>query len=183
MKKEILTGLIALLLGCGKPVPITPTEPIFVYSSQARHRGVPITGVIYRDIQIIGPENYTGRQKHSLDRLSQTPFWNFVHQNVTTIRYNPPSCVHLEKGIYDTDEDLKTSENNQPEAWIDSEKIHEACHVNQYKTRRESWGHGAERECMLWQNVYLLHVGAADLLVDVEQQLKKRYWEKKDQWW
>ena len=183
VKKEIFTGLTALLLGCGKPVSITPTEPIFVYSNQARHRSVPITGVIYRDIQIIGPQDYTQRMKDSLDRVYQTSFWYFVHDNLTAIRFQPPSKVNVQNGIFDSDDNTSTVKKHQPEAWIDSELVHEACHVYLHKTRRESWGYQAERECMRLQNRYLMHINAAILLVDVDKMLAERFWEKENRWW
>ena len=182
MKKKILAGLTALVLNCN-PVSFTSTDPFLVYPPQAMHRGVPLTGMVYRDIQIIGPVDYTQRMKHSLDRVSQTPFWYFIHDNLTAIRFQPPSKVHVGNGIFDSDDNTSTGKKHQPEAWIDSELVHEACHVHLYRSGRETWGYNAEKECIAIQNVYLTQVGATNLLIDVEARLQERYWDKKDQWW
>lgn len=177
MKKTLLSGLAVVILSCSQPEPVTPS------STPRIHRGVPVTGIIYRDIQIIGPEDYTERMKNSLDRLHQTPFWSFVHQHITTIRLNPPSCVHVAQGIYDSDDNLTTPQKYQPEAWIDSEIGHEACHVYRYKKGKTYSGYEAEKECIEWQNKYFNHVGATDLLIDVEKMLAQRHWEIEDRWW
>ncbi|MBI2125636.1 hypothetical protein HYV87_04940 [Candidatus Woesearchaeota archaeon] len=182
MKKEFIAGLTALMLSCN-PVNINSTEPIFIYSSQARHRGVPLAGEVYLDIQIIGPPEYTQRMKDSLDRVYQTPFWYFVHDNLTAIRFQPPSKVHVEDGVFDSDDNTSTGKKHQPEAWIDSELVHEACHVYLYRSGRETWGYNAEKECMRLQNEYLLHINAQNLLVDVDKMLLERFWEKENRWW
>lgn len=182
MKKTLLGGLAAIIMSCGPPPAASVPE-----IKPLTHRGVKVTGIIYRDIQIIGPEDYTNMMMGSLDRLAiNTPaFWNFVHQHITTIRFNPPSRVLLKDGIFDTDDNLTTSQKYQPDAWIDSELVHEACHVDQYKTGRPSFGYEAEKECMEWQNMYFRYIGATNMIIDLDKMLAKHHWEVKpeDQWW
>ena len=80
MKNKILIGLAASVIGCSTPRPAVPTQVIQ-----------------YRGIVIEGFPAYTQNTIQALDLIyyRDQGNWSIVQNNITAIRFNPPSRIDV----------------------------------------------------------------------------------------
>lgn len=161
MKREVLAGLTALLVGCS-----TMKQDIQ-----------------YRDIAIDGPPYYVKRIKNALDLVyySDSENWNIVHSNITLFRLNPPSEMHVRDGICDTDNNIRNDHGEQSLQWVAGEIVHDAWHREYYRRGEVYDGWEGEKKCMERQNEFFQKIGYQQ--VNIEQLLKTRYWKVQPRTW
>lgn len=171
MKKELLIGLSALIMGCS-PRQFTSTVPI-VIPQQYR----------YCNIIIDGPPDYAQRTMQALDLIYHRDpgNWVIVQSNITTIRFNPPSGIYVHTGVFDTDANITTPTSYQPLPWVAGEIVHDAWHREYFRRGELYDGWEGEKKCMERQNEFFQRIGYQQ--VNIEQLLKSRYWEVQPRTW
>ena len=165
MKNKILIGLAALVTGCSTPQPAVPTQVIQ-----------------YRGIVIEGFPAYTQNTIQALDLIyyRDQGNWSIVQNNITAIRFNPPSRIDVYTGVFDTDANITTSTQYQPLPWVAGEIVHDAWH-REYFRRGEAYnGLQGEKKCLERQNEFFRKIEFTP--VNVERALQTRYWETQRNW-
>ncbi len=176
MKKEVLAGLTALLTNCSSSAVHIPSPPQIV-------QPLPPSGYLYRDIVIQGSLKYTNTTMQALDFIfyNDPKNWPIVQNNITVIRFNPPSGIYVHNGVFETDENETTSKYSQPLEWVAGEIVHDAWHREYYRRGEAYNGWEGEKKCMERQNEFFQRIGYKQL--NVEEMLKTRYWEVEPRTW
>jgi hypothetical protein len=175
MKKQLLSGLAALVMGCAStntdiPSPSTPKVEAYRKFN-------------YKGIIIQGPGGYDNRVIQALDLIHDhdPQNWLAVEKNITVIRYNPPSGIQVTTGVFDTDINKTTAHYFQPIPWVAGEIVHDAWHREYYRRGEIYSGWEGEKKCIERQNEFFAKVGYP--LQDVEQVLNTRFWEIQPRTW
>ena len=173
MQKIVFSGLAALLMSCETHKPVSQTPAVPEISK----------GLVYRGIVVEGSLEYQQNIVPALELIYQKDPWSWaiVRDNINTIRYNPPSGMHVYAGIYDTDDNKTTPTKYQPLPWVAGEIVHDAWH-REYFHRGEAYdGREGEKKCMERQNEFFRKIGYP--LLNIEALLNTRYWDVQQRWW
>ncbi|MDO8511093.1 MAG: hypothetical protein Q7S55_02915 [Nanoarchaeota archaeon] len=170
MKNNILVGLAALAMGCSTPYSAALTPAMTKQEVQ------------YCGIAIEGFPTYTQNIIEALDLIyyRDQGNWSIVQNNITVIRFNPPSRIDVYTGVFDTDANITTSTQYQPLQWVAGEIVHDAWHREYFRRGEIYNGWEGEKKCMERQNEFFTKIRYP--LVDVEKKLQTRYWETQRNW-
>ncbi len=171
MKKEFLAGLAAIMVSCS-PTQFTSSTPLVI--KQQYH---------YFNIIIDGPPDYAQRTIKALDLIyyCDPANWAIVQNNITTIRFNPPSGIYVHTGVFDTDANITTPTSYQPLQWVAGEIVHDAWHRQYFRNGEVYDGWEGEKKCIERQNEFFKKIGYPQ--VNIEQLLQTRYWEVQPRTW
>ncbi|MBS3052735.1 MAG: hypothetical protein J4428_05190 [Candidatus Aenigmarchaeota archaeon] len=129
--------------------------------------------VEYRDVQIIGDEDFIRRTEEALDYIAEKDpeSYELVWRNISGAENNGfaalnPSTRHYSIG------DATVNSGLEPYA---SMIVHDACHVKLARKKEMLTRMEEERLCLEDQNTFLQRIGYP--LIDIDAALETRYWE------
>lgn len=138
-------------------------------------------------IELIGSDEFISKNKEALSYLRQKDPEDYasVKASISGVRYHQrvlgflirKTGVHLKTRFFD----IGRSSLEEDKIKYASKLVHEAYHVHLFRNGQPYNNEAGERACLEKQNQFLIK--AQHTLLDVEQELNTRYWEKTERDW